>query len=77
MGFSGIRAVILVAVFVVLLLGITRFDLPGWILPVGLIAAGVALKAWEKSASSSRRSRMAFGYAWLDTSASQRAVRSS
>jgi hypothetical protein len=52
MGFSGIRAVILVVVFVVLLLGITRFDLPGWILPVGLIAAGVALKAWEKSASS-------------------------
>jgi hypothetical protein len=52
MGFSGIRAVILVAVFVVLLLGITRFDLPGWSLPVGLIAAGVALKAWEKSASS-------------------------
>src|SRR6516225_7213829 len=52
MGFSGIRAVILVVVFVVLLLGITRFDLPGWILPVGSIAAGVALKAWEKSASS-------------------------
>ena len=52
MGFSGIRAVILVVVFVVLLLGITRFDLPGWCLPVGLIAAGVALKAWEKSASS-------------------------
>ena len=41
-----------VVVFVVLLLGITRFDLPGWCLPVGLIAAGVALKAWEKSASS-------------------------
>jgi len=51
-GFSGIRAVILIAIFVVLLLGITRFDLPGWILPVGLIATGVALKGWEKRASS-------------------------
>jgi hypothetical protein len=41
----------LIAVLVVLLLGITRFDLPGWILPVGLIAAGAALKAWDKRAS--------------------------
>lgn len=51
-GFSGIRAIILVAVLIVLLLGVTRFDLPGWILPVGLIAAGVVLKAWESRSSS-------------------------
>jgi len=52
MGFSGIRAIILVAVLVVLLIGVSNYDLPGWILPVGLIGAGVLLKAWEKRASS-------------------------
>lgn len=52
MGFSGIRAIVTVAVLIVLLIGVTRFDLPGWSLPVGLVAAGVALKAWEKRASS-------------------------
>jgi hypothetical protein len=51
-GFSGIRAIIMVAVLIILLLGVIRFDLPGWLLPVGLIAAGVVLKAWEKRASS-------------------------
>jgi hypothetical protein len=51
-GFSGIRAIIMVAVLIVLLLGVIRFDLPGWLLPVGLIAAGVVVKAWEKRASS-------------------------
>jgi hypothetical protein len=52
MGFSGFRAIIMVAVLVALAVGVTRFDLPGWILPAGLIAAGVLLKAWEKRASS-------------------------
>ncbi|HET9856124.1 MAG TPA: hypothetical protein VFR53_13795 [Methylomirabilota bacterium] len=52
MGFSGFRALIMVAVLVVLMLGVTTYDLPGWILPVGLIGAGVLLKAWENRASS-------------------------
>ena len=52
MGFSGIRALIMVAVLVVLVLGVTTYDLPGWLLPVGLIGAGVLLKAWESRASS-------------------------
>jgi hypothetical protein len=52
MGFSGLRAIIMVAVLVVLGIGVTAYDLPGWLLPVGLIATGVLLKAWEKRASS-------------------------
>jgi len=52
MGFSGPRALIMVAVLVVLVVGIGQYDLPGWILPVGLIGTGVLLKAWEKRASS-------------------------
>lgn len=51
MSFGGVRAIVLGAVFVVLLLAVTKFDLPGWILPVGLIAAGVLLKGERKSAS--------------------------
>jgi hypothetical protein len=53
MGFSGIRAVILIAVLVGLMLAVTRLDLPGWIVPVGLIGSALALRAWEKRASSS------------------------
>ena len=52
MGFSGIRAVILLVVLVVLVLGVSRLDLPGWIVPVGLIGSAAGLKAWEKRASS-------------------------
>ena len=52
MGFSGLRALIMVAVLVVLVLGVTTYDLPGWLLPVGLIGAVVLLKAWESRASS-------------------------
>lgn len=44
MGFSGIRAVIMVVVFVALLLAVTKLGLPGWILPVGLIASGIVVK---------------------------------
>jgi hypothetical protein len=51
MGFSGSRAVIMVAVLIVLVLAVTKFGLPGWLLPVGLIATGTLLKGAEKSAS--------------------------
>ena len=52
MGFSGIRAIIMVVVLVCLAVAVTKFDLPGWLLPVGLVATGAAMKAWEKRASS-------------------------
>ena len=52
MGFSGIRAVILIAVLVGLMLAVTKLDLPGWIVPVGLIGSAARLRAWEKRASS-------------------------
>jgi hypothetical protein len=51
MGFSGIRAVILIVVLVGLLAGISKYDLPGWILPVGLVAVGALLKGAEQKAS--------------------------
>jgi hypothetical protein len=51
MGFSGIRAVILIVVLVVLLLGVAKFSLPGWILPVGLLLTAGVLKGAEKKAS--------------------------
>ena len=53
MGFSGIRAIIMMAVLVVLIVAVTKFDLPGWLLPVGLIATGALLKNAEKAASNS------------------------
>jgi len=54
MGFSGIRAVILLVVLVVLVLvlGVSRLDLPGWIVPVGLLGSAALLRAWEKRVSS-------------------------
>lgn len=52
MGFSGLRAVIMAIVLVGLMVGVGTFDLPGWIVPLGLIAAGILLKAWENRASS-------------------------
>jgi hypothetical protein len=52
MGFSGMRAVILIVVLIALVLGTTKFGLPGWFVPVGLILAAVALKGAEKRASS-------------------------
>ena len=51
MGFSGSRAIIMIAVLVVLAIAVTKFDLPGWLLPVGLVATGVFLKNAEKAAS--------------------------
>jgi hypothetical protein len=44
MGFSGVRALIMIVLFVALLLAVTKLDLPGWILPVGLITGGVLVK---------------------------------
>lgn len=52
MGFSGIRAVILIAVLIGLVLGVSRFDLPGWLVPAGLILAAAVMKGWEKRPSS-------------------------
>jgi len=51
MSFGGARALVLVAVLVVLVLAVTKLDLPGWIVPVGLIAAGAVLKGSTKSAA--------------------------
>lgn len=51
MGFSGIRALILIAVLIGLVLAVTKFDLPGWLLPVGLITSAVLLKGAEQRAS--------------------------
>ena len=50
MGFSGIRAVILIAILIVLVLAVTKGGLPGWILPVGLLVSAAALKGSEKKA---------------------------
>ncbi len=44
MGFSGGRAVLMIGALVVLVVAVTKFDLPGWIIPVGLIVAGVVVK---------------------------------
>ena len=44
MGFSGARAVLMIGALVVLVVAVTKFDLPGWIIPVGLIVAGVVVK---------------------------------
>ena len=52
MGFSGIRAVILVFVLVGLVLAVTQLGLPGWIVPVGLLGSAALLRAWEKRVSS-------------------------
>jgi hypothetical protein len=44
MGFSGARAVLMIVALVVLVVAVTKLDLPGWIIPVGLIVAGVLVK---------------------------------
>ena len=51
MSFGGMRAIIMVAVLIGLVVAVTKFDLPGWLLPVGLIATGALLKGSEKAAS--------------------------
>src|SRR5262245_52773854 len=52
MGFSGIRAVILIAVLLALIVAVTKFDFPGWFVPVGLLATAAILKGAEQRASS-------------------------
>jgi hypothetical protein len=52
MSFSGIRAIIMVAVLIGLVLGVSRLGLPGWCVPVGLLVTGVVLKNTEKKATS-------------------------
>lgn len=51
MSFSGLRAVVLVAVLIGLVVAVTKFDLPRWLVPVGLLVTGVALKNTEKAVS--------------------------
>jgi hypothetical protein len=51
MSFGGFRSAILIVVLIVLILGVTRLDLPGWILPVGLLVTAGILKGTEKKAS--------------------------
>ena len=51
MGFSGTRAVVLLVVLVLLVLGVTKLDLPGWLVPVGLLLTAGVLKGAEKKAS--------------------------
>ena len=51
MGFSGSRALIMLVVLVVLVLAVTKLDLPGWLVPVGFIVAGAVLKGREERAS--------------------------
>jgi hypothetical protein len=50
MGFSGIRAVILLAVLVGLMAVVGRYDLPGWLVPLGLVLTAGVLKGAEKKA---------------------------
>ena len=49
--FSGIRAVILIVMLVVLVLGVTKSGLLGWLLPVGLLFMARTPKRAEKKAS--------------------------
>jgi hypothetical protein len=50
MAFSGLRAVMMIVALVVLVVAVTKFNLPGWIIPVGLVVAGVVVRAREKRA---------------------------
>ena len=51
MSFGGIRAVILIGALVVLGVAVFKFDFPGFLLPVGLLATGMVLKATEDGSS--------------------------
>ncbi len=44
MGFSGVRAVIMIVILIALVLGVTKLGLPGWTLPVGLIVSGIRVR---------------------------------
>lgn len=45
MGFSGIRAVIMLVILVALVLAVTKLDMPGWIVPVGFIVSGILVRS--------------------------------
>jgi hypothetical protein len=45
MGFSGVRALIMVVILIALVLAVTKLGLPGWVLPVGLIVSGILVKS--------------------------------
>ena len=45
MGFSGVRALVMIAILIGLVLMVTKLDMPGWILPVGLIVSGILVKS--------------------------------
>jgi hypothetical protein len=51
MGFSGLRAVIMGAILIALVVAVSKFGLPGWIVPVGLLVSGAVLKGAEQRAS--------------------------
>ena len=44
MGFSGVRAAIMIGILILLVLAVTKLDMPGWLLPVGLIVSGTLVK---------------------------------
>ena len=48
MGFSGIRAVILIVLAVVLFYGIKNWGFPTWSVAVGLVVGAMLLKGAEK-----------------------------
>ena len=52
MGFSGMRALIMGGILIALIIAVTKFELPGWLLPVGLLLSGAVLRKSEESASS-------------------------
>jgi hypothetical protein len=52
MGFSGIRAVVIIVVLVVIVLAVIKFDLPKWLPAVGVVLAAGVLKPREKKTSS-------------------------
>jgi hypothetical protein len=45
MGFSGVRALIMIGILIALVLAVTKLDMPGWLLPVGLIVSGILVKS--------------------------------
>jgi hypothetical protein len=52
MSFSGIRAIILIAVLVGLVLAVSQFNLPRWLVPVGVLATAAMLRGAEKKTTS-------------------------
>jgi hypothetical protein len=51
MSFSGTRAAVLVGVLVALGVAVFKFGLPGWLLPLGLVATGIVLRGAENHTS--------------------------